>query len=341
MAYDVLVIGRPQTDLIFTGLEAWPEVGRELLASGLMVTVGGTFNVAAALQRLNLNVGMVGDVGNDEWSQRSLAAMREEGVSTALMSVLDRPLPSLSVCMTHEGDRGFLTYDVPAVEPGVSCSVNVLMAVEREEARFLLCYLGSSVAAYAPSARKRGITVVADCSWDESWLTSAELKESLCLTDILIANEPEARTITGEADPIAALHALAERVPFVVVKQGEKGASAIVDGEEYHAATTPVTVVDATGAGDCFNAGFLYGLYHGYPIDDCLCFGNICGGLSVAQPGGYHGAPTEPELLAQARARSGRSPGSSRSARPARPSRPARPARGGRTDHTATIGEDR
>ena len=304
MPYDILVIGRPQVDLIFTGIDTWPEVGRELYASGLLATVGGTFNVAAALQRLNLNVGMVGEVGNDEWSQRSLAAMKEEGVSSSLMSVLDRPLPSLSVCMTHEGDRGFLTYDVPSVEPGLSCSVNVLMAVEREEARFLLCYLGSSVAAYAPTARKRGITVVADCSWDESWLTSAEMKSSLCLTDILIANEPEARTITGESDPIAALHALAEHVPFVVVKQGAKGASAIVDGQEYHAATTPVPVVDATGAGDCFNAGFLYGLYHGYPMDACLRFGNICGGLSVAQPGGYHGAPTEPELLAHARSRS-------------------------------------
>ncbi len=341
MSYDVLVIGRPQTDLIFTGIEAWPAVGRELYASGLMVTVGGTFNVAAALQRLNLTVGMVGEVGNDEWSQRSLAAMKEEGVSTALMSVLDRPLPSLSVCMTHEGDRGFLTYDVPAVEPGLSCSVNVLMAVEREEARFLLCYLGSSVAAYAPNARKRGITVVADCSWDEAWLTSPELKASLALTDVLFANEPEARAITGESDPIAALHVLAESVPFVVVKQGAKGASAIVDGQEYHAATTPVTVVDATGAGDCFNAGFLYGLYHDHPIEDCLRFGNICGGLSVAQPGGYHGAPTEAELLEHAHARSKNPAKSSRSARLSKPAKPGLAAMPGAPGAIGKIGEDR
>jgi sugar/nucleoside kinase (ribokinase family) len=173
------------------------------------------------------------------------------------------------------------------------------------------------------------------------------MKASLGLTDVLFANEPEARAITGESDPIAALHALAESVPFVVVKQGVKGASAIVDGHEYHAATTPVQVVDATGAGDCFNAGFLYGLYHGYPIEACLHFGNICGGLSVAQPGGYHGAPTEAELLAHARPRNalpgratkpGRSPKSGRTIRAATPGVPGAP---GAPGALGAIGEDR
>jgi sugar/nucleoside kinase (ribokinase family) len=296
--YDVLVIGRPQCDLIFTDLERWPEVGREIFAGGLVVTVGGTFNVVAALTRLGLRVGMVGTIGNDEWSKRCLAAMAEEGVSTKLMAVLDRPLPSLSICMTHAGDRGFLTYDVPHVDPGESCAVNVLMAVEQEEAPFLLCYLTSSVAAYAPIARRRGMTVVADCGWDEAWLTSPELRTLFPLTDVLFANTPEALTITGELDPRAALRALGRQVPFVVVKQGAAGAAAMVDGREYYVPTEPVEVIDATGAGDCFNAGFLYGLHRRRPIEECLQLGNICGGLAVGVPGGYAGAPTESQLQA-------------------------------------------
>jgi sugar/nucleoside kinase (ribokinase family) len=294
--YDVLVIGRPQCDLIFTGLERWPEVGQEILAGGLVVTVGGTFNVVAALTRLGLRVGMVGTIGNDEWSKRCLTAMAEEGVSTKMMAVLDRPLPSLSVCMTHAGDRGFLTYDVPHLDPGESCAVNVLLAVEQEEAPFLLCYLTSSVAAYAPIARRRGMTVVADCGWDEAWLTSPELRTLFPLTDVLFANALEACAITGESDPRSALHALSRQVPFVVVKQGAAGASAIVDGREYHVHTEPIEVVDATGAGDCFNAGFLYGVHRRRPIKECLQLGNICGGLAVGVAGGYAGAPTESQL---------------------------------------------
>lgn len=300
MAYDVLVIGRPQVDLVFTGLPKWPAIGQETFAKDLLVTVGGTFNVVAALHRLGLRVGMVGTVGSDEWSRICLDTMEAEGVSTELMAVLDRPLPSLSVCMTHGGDRGFLTYDVPYPETGDSCAVNVLLAVEREEARFLLCYLSSSVPAYAPIARRRGMTVVADCGWDEAWLTSTEIQTLMPLTDILFANEPEACAITGEGDAVTALRALGRSVPFVVVKRGACGASALVEEREYHAPTEPVEVIDATGAGDCFNAGFLYGLHTGRSIEECLRFGNVCGGLSVAVPGGYAGAPTEVDLLARA-----------------------------------------
>jgi sugar/nucleoside kinase (ribokinase family) len=119
------------------------------------------------------------------------------------------------------------------------------------------------------------------------------------LTDILFVNEPEACTITGEDDAVAALRALGRSVPFVVVKRGACGASALVEGREYHAPTEPIEVIDATGAGDCFNAGFLYGLHTGRSIEECLRFGNICGGLAVAVPGGYAGAPTEAELLAR------------------------------------------
>lgn len=302
MSYDILVIGRPQCDLVFTGLPQWPCCGQEIYARDLLVTVGGTFNVVAALNRLGIRVGMVGNVGNDEWSGLCLKAMREEGVATDLMAVLDRPLPSLSVCMTHDGDRGFLTYDVPYPAPGLACAANVIGAVEHEEADFLLCYLSSSVDAYAPIARRRGMTVVADCGWDEKWLTSDELKTLFPLTDILFANEPEACAITGESDPVKALHALGRAVPFVVVKRGAAGASALVEGREFHAPTEPVEVVDATGAGDCFNAGFLYGLHQDHSIEDCLRLGNICGGLAVAVPGGYAGAPTESQLLARASA---------------------------------------
>lgn len=301
MGYDVLVVGRPQCDLIFTGLPSWPLVGREVLARDLVVTAGGAFNVVAALHRLGLRVGMIGRVGDDAWSRLAMETMAAEGVATDLIDVVDRPLPSVSVCVTHEGDRGFLTYE-PA-DPAESDAVRAyaLAVLARERAPYLLSYLGPSFPAYAEAGHAHGMTLVVDCGWDEAWLSSQQVRALLPLIDLLFASEPEACCIAGVSDPLAALRRLGELARFVVVKRGRDGASAIVERREYHVPTEPVDVVDATGAGDCFNAGFLYGLRQGRTVEECLRLGNIGGGMSVAKPGGFCGAPTEPELIAKAR----------------------------------------
>ena len=59
LLYDVLVIGRPSCDLVFTGLPSWPNVGREIIAHRLTVSAGGAFNAVAALHRLRLRSGLV------------------------------------------------------------------------------------------------------------------------------------------------------------------------------------------------------------------------------------------------------------------------------------------
>jgi sugar/nucleoside kinase (ribokinase family) len=301
MCYDVLVVGRPSFDLIFTGVPSWPAVGKEVFATNLTTSAGGTFNVVAALHRLGVRVGMVGSVGNDVWSRQAHAAMQAEGVGTELIQVLDYPLPALSICVSHEGDRGFLTHEFVDPEIGDHCAAHVLDVLHRESARFLQACLNPDLAAFAHLARDRGMRVIVDCGWDEPWLTSRQIRTLMPLADIVFANEPEACAIAGVEDPDMALRRLGEIVPFVVVKRGASGASAMVDDCEYHVPTLPVEVVDATGAGDCFNAGFLYGLIHGRSIDDCLLFGNICGGMVVAVPGGHAGAPTEAELIARVR----------------------------------------
>ncbi|MGH2535722.1 MAG: carbohydrate kinase family protein [Thermomicrobiales bacterium] len=301
MDYDVLVVGRPSFDLIFTGVSSWPVVGQEVFARNLTTSAGGTFNVVAALHRLGVGVGMVGSVGNDVWSRQAFAAMEAEGVCTTLMQVLDHPLPALSICVSHEGDRGFLTHEHVDPEVGTHCAAHVLEVLHRESAQYVQACLNPDLAAFAHLARDRGMRVIVDCGWDEPWLTSRQIRTLMPLADIVFANEPEACAIAGEADPRAAVRRLGEIVPFVVVKRGAAGASAVVEGREFHAPTEPVEVVDATGAGDCFNAGFLYGLLRGRSIADSLHIGNVCGGMSVAVPGGHAGAPTEADLLARLR----------------------------------------
>src|SRR5205085_6102624 len=99
-------------------------------------------------------------------------------------------------------------------------------------------------------------------------------------------NASEALQLTGAATVEAALAQLAELTPLAIVKRGAQGAIAQAGQHMGRAPAIGVDVFDTTGAGDCFNAGFLYGHLRGLPLEDCLRCGNICGGLSTTARGG-------------------------------------------------------
>ncbi|MGV3731092.1 MAG: adenosine kinase [Sphingopyxis sp.] len=106
------------------------------------------------------------------------------------------------------------------------------------------------------------------------------------LFDILFANEVEIRALAETEDFEAAVATIAPQVPLLVVTRGSHGALAIQDGVRTEVPAEPIeTVVDTTGAGDLFAAGFLSGLADGRPIKDCLTMGAVCACEIIAQVG--------------------------------------------------------
>jgi sugar/nucleoside kinase (ribokinase family) len=106
------------------------------------------------------------------------------------------------------------------------------------------------------------------------------------MIDILFVNESELATLTGEDDFEAGLAAVAGKVPVLVATRSEKGAVAIAHGERAEVAAEPVAkVVDTTGAGDQFAAGFLTGYVKGEPLERCLKRGAICASEVIAHYG--------------------------------------------------------
>ena len=104
--------------------------------------------------------------------------------------------------------------------------------------------------------------------------------------DILFVNEGELATLTGEDDFETGLAAVAGKVPVLVATRSEKGAVAIAHGERAEVAAVPVIkVVDTTGAGDQFAAGFLSGYARGEPLTRCLKRGAICASEVIAHYG--------------------------------------------------------
>ncbi len=115
------------------------------------------------------------------------------------------------------------------------------------------------------------------------------------LIDILFVNEEELLCLTQDSDREAALARTAAKVPLLVVTFGPDGALAIQDGERFTVAAEPVgKVVDTTGAGDLFAAGFLAGQAQGRGIQDCLRMGAI----AAAEVISHYGARPEADLKA-------------------------------------------
>lgn len=106
------------------------------------------------------------------------------------------------------------------------------------------------------------------------------------LFDILFANEVEICALAETDDFEAAVAKIAPQVPLLVVTRGSHGAIALRDGERTEVGAEPIdTVVDTTGAGDLFAAGFLSGLAEGRSIRDCLTMGAVCAREIIAQVG--------------------------------------------------------
>ena len=106
------------------------------------------------------------------------------------------------------------------------------------------------------------------------------------LFDILFANEVEIKALAGDEDFEAAVAKVSAEVPLLVVTRSEKGAIAIMKGVRTEVGAEPIdTVVDTTGAGDLFAAGFLAGQAEARSIADCLKMGAICAREIIAQVG--------------------------------------------------------
>ena len=147
-------------------------------------------------------------------------------------------------------------------------------------------------------ARAQGATISMDCQDNPDLKNVCDWPELLALVDVFMPNAREAMLITGLSTVQGAVEQLAAWIDPIIVKDGANGVWIGHDGDVIHVrAIDAGPVIDTTGAGDCFNAGFLYGwVVERAPLSQAAVYGNICGGLSVTQVGGAT-APTRAELL--------------------------------------------
>lgn len=299
-AFDVFVTGRPSADVMFSGLEEWPALGKDLEAGGFGVCAGTSFNTPAAANRLGMRVAYAAEIGNDVWSRMIRNEFEAEGLPTDFLLVVDRPIPFVSVALNFDGDRGFVTYYEAEDRDDHGLAAHALDVVRSIEARHAHGYAAEEPSEVVAVAHERGMTVSVDAWGGPWWSARAPLAEILAFADIVLANEAEALAMTAEDDVIRAAARLSELCPCVVIKRGARGALGVAGDGMREVRAAPARIVDATGAGDCFNAGFLDGWLRRLPLHDCLTLGAICGARAVEAFGGYRGCPDEDGLRAAA-----------------------------------------
>lgn len=282
---DVLVLGDYYVDLVFTGLTQPPVLGKEIFTAGFDMIPGGAYNAALTMHRLGLQVGWAADFGDDDFSRWVLARVREAGLSDDLFTLHRRPLRRVTVSVSYPGEHAFITYCDP--EPIVPAGMKALATASAQMVYIAGVYSGDFFDAGHALVRARGMKLAMDGnSGDEVVLTVPAVRKAIQHVDIFLPNAAEARRITGRADLTDAIRVLADLCRLVVVKDGPNGAYACSDGQIVHAPAIAVVPLDTTGAGDCFNAGFLTAWLTGRSLIDCLRWGNVVGGLSTTARGG-------------------------------------------------------
>lgn len=277
-SYDVLVLGEYYCDLIFNGLPDLPRLGTDLFGTGFDIVPGASYRTALNFKRLGLRAGWLTDFGDDMFSRFVLEMAERDGLDSSLFRRHPFPVRRVSAAFSYVHDRGFISYTdaLPQPDP-VPC------IVEHRPRAVLISSLeyGPAQAALAEAARAAGTLVYMDCQDGKPTLETPGVPEALGRVDVFAPNEVEALYVTGAVTVEAALDRLTALAPTVVIKRGAAGSVAGRGTERASAAALPIDVCDTTGAGDCFNAGFLYGLLGGRALADCLRCGNICGGLAA------------------------------------------------------------
>jgi sugar/nucleoside kinase (ribokinase family) len=318
---DLVVIGDANPDVLVIGDDVTPEFGQQekLVRSGSLAVGGSAAITAVAAARLGLSVALVAAIGPDPAGEFMRGELARAGVDTSSLAVRAAAPTGLTVVLTGGTDRAILTA-LGAIGSLTAADVPVaLLAGARHvhvSSYFLMAdSLGPGLAGLLAGARAAGATTSVDTNWDPCgrWGEDTRLRAALVQADLLLPNEAEALALSGQPDLAGAVRVLAGRAGAgrdgaarVVVKRGARGALCADRGGWRQVSLPPVTPVDDTGAGDCFNAGLIAGLLRGLDLPGAAALGCAAGVLSTQAPGGTGSCPdlaTASVLAAKATAR--------------------------------------
>ena len=284
---------------------------------------GAPANVAVGLSRLGAKSALVGVTGEDEFGHFLKDGLREEGVDVRHLRQTDEGKTGLGfVSLTKQGERSFTFYRTRAAETFLDARDTDGAAKFLSRSRVV--HVGTNSLIHAPA--RAAVSEAVKRAFEAGQITSTDPNLRLHLwrdprvlqrllgtlfkrCAVVKLSEEEVEFVTGSSDVTHALNWLEQRgVVVAIVTRGEKGASLRFRGETRHVPTKKVKVLDTTGAGDGFMAGFLYGVTRLYStraqlegadleaLEGHARFGCLVGSHVVTRLGAVAGLPRRSQI---------------------------------------------
>ncbi|WP_218081416.1 carbohydrate kinase family protein [Anthocerotibacter panamensis] len=309
MTREVICTGGAVVDVLVRPLEQLPKAGESATVEQILLQAGGCgVNTAILLARLGLKVGFWGRLGADSLGRFIKGQLEEEKVHPEVF-ICDPTIPTKAamVVVNRKGERSLIR----ASEGGNALSLKDLDRIDLQGVRHLHiggCYslrnlLGENLAALLRYAQETGVRTSLDTVWthDDNWQA---VYPALPYVDYFLPSLVEAQQITGLEQPREIAHALlAAGAQTIVIKMGADGAFVQWQGTQGLVPAFAVgkkrslRVVDSTGAGDAFCAGFITALLSGYKVPTAVEWGNAAGAITITAIGATTALHSRAQLM--------------------------------------------
>jgi len=286
---DVIVAGEANVDLMVLGVPCI-EFDKELPAQDASLVLGGSSSIAAFnLARLGARVGFVGFLGRDTFGDFVEERLRWAGIDVSQVRRVRRPKTGITIWHESKGRRAGVTY--PGCIAKLRASDIPSSYLRRAKHLHVGAYfyqegLHQGAAAAFRRAHRLGLTTSLDCNYDPKETWESGIFGVLRETDIFLPNDTEALRLTDCHAVEQAADTLGKLARIVAIKRGPRGALVKSPEGTFTVKALPCKVVDTTGAGDSFNAGFLSQFVKGKSLKECALAGIRAGTRAVSAVGG-------------------------------------------------------
>ena len=302
---DVLSLGIYVVDVLGRPIDQFPEKGKLVLFDELEIHSGGCANnTAIALTRLGVAAGAMGKVGTDAFGDLILRTLTDNGVDTAgMQQAADSSTSFTFVAVASDGERTFYHY---IGANGELCEVDLDWELIKQTkvlhiagALVMPRFDGAPMANVLQQAKAFGITTSLDTAYDATGKWMETLEPCLPYEDMFMPSIVEAQHLTGLSEPEEMTEFLRDTygIHTIVIKMGENGSYASTPTAAHFTPAYPVEVIDATGAGDAYVAGFLAGTIMGWDLKATATLASATGAACVTAIGTTAGIQNLEETL--------------------------------------------